>query len=106
MHELFGQIFLYGHRIQFLLLFVLSIALSVAFAPTAYCSWAYALFYSIALTIVHLDGTYILSFYISDLIKIPLQNLILMHFLTNPIWESEYVDGIPSIYGARALPIR
>jgi hypothetical protein len=54
---------LYGHGIQSFLLGVLSIAISVPSAPTAGCSVALSLYavLPIALTIVHFDGTSILS---------------------------------------------
>jgi hypothetical protein len=54
---------LYGHGIQSFLLCVLSIAMSVPSVPTAGCSVALSLYtvLPIALTIVHSDGTSILS---------------------------------------------
>jgi hypothetical protein len=54
---------LYVHGIQFFFLCVLSIAMSVSSAPTAGCSVGLSLYAAlpIALTIVHFDGTPILS---------------------------------------------
>jgi hypothetical protein len=58
---------LYGHGIQSFLLGVLSIAMSVPSVPTADYSVALSLYavLPIALTIVHFDGTPILSLPIS-----------------------------------------
>jgi hypothetical protein len=55
--------FLYGHGIQSILLCVLTVALSIASAPTTDCSLALSLHADlpVVLTIVHFNGTSILS---------------------------------------------
>jgi hypothetical protein len=65
--------FLYGHGMQSILLCVLIIALGIASASTTYCSLALSLHADlpVALTIVHFDGTSILSLH-SLLIRLEL----------------------------------